>query len=93
MKNLRILIFKSFFLNLAFPGKGRQHISSSISFSLMIIYLEVVLREFLYPVDLTKTETFCIHKLVEVIIVSKDKDLVFVAFQIVAPSFESLNDG
>lgn len=93
VKNLRIPIFKSFFLSLAFLGKARQYISSPISFSLMIIYLEMVLREFFYPVDLTKTETFCIYELVKVIIVSKDKDLVFAAIQIVAPSFESLNDG
>lgn len=57
MKNLEILIFEGFFLGLAFLGNAKQGIRSRISFSPMIIDLEVVLKEFLYPADLIKTQT------------------------------------
>lgn len=59
----------------------------------MVIDLKVILRQFLYPMNVTRTETFCIYKLIEVIMVSKDKNLIFAAFQVVTPSFENLNDG
>ncbi len=59
----------------------------------MIINSEVVLREFLGLADLTRAKIFHIHKLTEVVLVSKDEDLVFIALQIVVPSFESLNNG
>ncbi len=82
MKNLEILICESFFLDLAFLKEVRQTISYSISFSLTIIDLEVVLREFLGLVDLIKAQTLYIYELKEVIIVNKDEDLVFATFQL-----------
>ena len=93
MKNLGILISESFFLGLASLGEMRQGISRSISFFLTIIDSEVVSRELLGPADLTRAQAFCIHESTEVIMVSKDEDLVFAAFQVVAPSLESLNNG
>lgn len=36
--------------------------------------------------------TFYIHELIEVIIVNKDKNLVFAPLQVVAPSFPSLDN-
>ncbi len=92
MKNLSILISERFFLGLASLGEARQSISHSISFSLTIIDLEVVLRELLGQADLTRAQAFCIHESMEVIMVSKDKDLVFAAFQVVAPSLKGFND-
>ncbi len=92
MKNLSIFISKCFFLDLASLWEARQSISCSISFSLTIIDSEVVLRKFLGPADLTRAQAFCIHELTEVIIVSKDKDLVFAAFQVVAPSLKGFNN-
>ena len=53
----------------------------------------MVLREFLGLVDLTRAQAFCIYKLTEVVIVSKDKDLIFAAFYVVSSSFKSVNDG
>ncbi len=54
--------------------------------------LKVVLRELLGPVDLTKAQTFCIHKLTEVIMVNKDEDLIFSALQVVVPSLKGFNN-
>ena len=93
MKNLSILLSECFFLGLAFLEEARQSISCSISFSLTIIDLKVVSRKLLGATDLVRAQAFCIHELTKIIIVSKDKDLVFAAFQVVAPSFESLNNG
>ncbi len=92
MENLGVFISKTLFLGLVSLGEVRQGISCNISFSLMIIDLEVVSREFLSTADLTRAQTFYIHELTEVIMVSKDKDLVLAAFQVVAPSLKSFND-
>ncbi len=92
MKNLSILISERFFLSLASLREARQSISRSISFSLMIIDSEVVSRDFLSPADLTRAQVFCIHESTEVIMVSKDENLVFAAFQVVAPSLKGFND-
>ncbi len=80
MKNLSILISGRFFLGLASLGEARQSISRRISFSLMIIDSEVVLRELLSLADLTRAQAFRIHKSTEVIMVSKDEHLVFATF-------------
>ncbi len=92
MENLEFLISESLFLGLASLGEGRQGISRSISFSLTIIDLKVVLKKLSSLVDLTRTQAFYIHELIEVIIVSKDEDLIFVAFKVVTPSLESFNN-
>ena len=93
MKNLGIFISQSLFLGLASLRETRQGISRSISLALIIINLEVVSRELLGSANLTKAQAFCIHKSTEVIMVSENKDLIFAAFQVVAPSLESYNDG
>ena len=80
MKNLNILISEHFFLSLASLWEVKQSISHSISFSLMIINSKVVLRELLGPANLTRALAFYIHELTEVVIVSKNEDLIFTAF-------------
>lgn len=80
MKNLEILISKSLFFGLAFLCEARQSISCSISLFLTVINWKVISREFLGIADLTKTQTFCIHKSTEVVVVIKDKDLIFAVF-------------
>lgn len=57
----------------------------------MIIYFEVVSRKLLGLIDLARAQAFCIYRLMEVIMVSKDKYLIFAAFKVVAPSFEDFN--
>ncbi len=88
MKNLGILISECFFLGLASLREARQGINYGINLSLMVIDLEVVLRELLGPADLAKARTLHIHELTEVVIISKDKDLMFTAFQVVASSLK-----
>ncbi len=43
------------------------------------------MRDLLDPANLIRAQAFCIYKLTEVIIVSKGKDLIFAALQVVAP--------
>ena len=93
IKNLGILISESFFLGLASLGEARQGINRSICLSLIIIDLKVVSRELLGPTDLARAQALHIYESTEVIIVSKDEDLVFAAFQVVAPSLKNLNNG
>ncbi len=92
MENLQILISESLFLGLASLREARQGISRSINLSLIIINSEVVSREILGPAELTRAQAFRIHKSTEVIMVSKDKDLIFAAFQVLAPSRKSFNN-
>ncbi len=92
MKNLGVLISESLFLGLTSLGEARQGICRSISLSPTIIHSKVVLRKLLGLADLTRAQAFRIHELAEVIVVSKDEDLVFVAFQVVAPGLKGFND-
>lgn len=41
---------------------------------------------------MTKAQTLYIHKLIKDIIVSKNKNLIFVAFQVVTPSLKGFNN-
>ncbi len=59
----------------------------------MIINLEVVSRDLLGPMKLTKAQVFHIYESTEVVIVSKDEDFIFTAFEVVAPSLKSFNNG
>ncbi len=92
MEDLVVLISKSLFLGMAFLEKARQGISRSICLSLTIIDLEVVSKELLGLADLTKAQAFCIHKSTEVIMISKDTNLVFAAFQVMAPNIKDFNN-
>ena len=80
MKYLGIFISESFFLGFASLEEARQGISRRICLSLMIIDSKVVSRELLGPTDLTRAQALCIHELTEVIMVNKNKDLVFTTF-------------
>ena len=42
--------------------------------------------------NLTRAQALCIYKLMEVVMVCKDKDLVFAVFQVVALSLKGLNN-
>ena len=54
--------------------------------------MEMVLRDFLGSADLSEAQTLCIHKTMEVVMICKDKNLIFEGFHVVAPSFEYFND-
>ena len=57
----------------------RQGVSSSISFALIIVDLEVVTREFLGLADLSEAQTLQIYKPAEVIMVDKYEDIILKA--------------
>lgn len=80
MENFGVIIFKSLFLGLTSLKEVKQCISYNISFFLMIIYLEVVSREVLDSADLARAQALYIHQLTGVIIVNKNKNLVFATF-------------
>ncbi len=82
MENLGVFISESLFLGLASLREARQGISCSISLSLTIIDSEVVSKELLGLADLTRAQAFRIHESTEVIMVSKDEDLIFAALQV-----------
>lgn len=44
------------------------------------------------PADLLKAWTLSIYELMEVVVVNEDEDLIFVAFQVVAPTLKGFND-
>lgn len=47
---------------------------------LIIVYIKLIIREFLGLTNLSKTHAFDIYETIEVILVSKDKNLIFVTF-------------
>lgn len=80
MKNLSISISKYFFFNLTFLTKSRQNISLNIGLFLTIIDFEIILRKLLGLENLVITSVFYIYKSLKIIIVSKDKDIIFPTF-------------
>ena len=83
MEDLSILSLKIFFfieLIKTLLRKAKQCVYYSICFILTIINLKIVTQELFGLTDLTRAKTFYIYKLSEVIIVSKNKELVFAAF-------------
>ena len=52
----------------------------------------MVLRKFLGPTDLFRAQTFCIHKITKIVVICKDKYLVFATFEIVMLCFESFDN-
>lgn len=52
----------------------------------------MILKEFLGSANLTKAQVFYIYKLTGVIIFNKNKDYIFITFQVVMLSLKSLNN-
>ena len=52
----------------------------------------MVSKEFLGPIDLLKAQTLCIHETTKVMMICKDENLIFAAFQVMAPYFEGFDD-
>ncbi len=92
MKNLGVLNSMSLFLGLALLEEARQGVSHSIRLSLIIINSKVVLKKILGLMNLIRAQTFYIHQLSEIIMVSKDKDLIFAALQVKTLSFQGFNN-
>ena len=80
MENLGILNSKLFFLIEALIRQVRQYVCCSIYFTLTIINSKIVTRELLVSTKLTRAQTIYIHELLAIIIVSKNKEVMFAAF-------------
>lgn len=50
------------------------------------------MRKLLDLADLMRAQAFDIHQSTEIIIVGKDENLIFTAFQVVIPSFQGFNN-
>ncbi len=80
MQDLYILGLKSFFFLSTPLGVLKQGISSSISFALLIIDLEVILWQFLSLVDLSIVQVLYIYEALEVVVVCKYENFILPAF-------------
>ena len=76
VQNLDVLRSEGVFLLRTPLRVLRQGISSSVSFTLTIIDLEVVTREFLSLADLFGTQILCVHESSEVVMVGKHEDFM-----------------
>ena len=92
MKNLEILICENSFFSLASLREARHSISRNIYFFIIKIDLKVISRELLSLANLTRSHILDIYKLTMIIIINKDKDLIFIAFQVVALSFKGFKN-
>lgn len=93
VENLGVLSLKNIFFSLISLQKASQGINSNIGLFLMVVNFKIILREFLSPPDLSKTQVLGIYKATKIVVVSKDKDFIFAMFQIVAPILEGFNNG
>lgn len=59
----------------------------------MILNLKIVIKEFLDLLNILKAQILCIHKFMEVFIVYKYQNFIFIVFYIVVTSFKNLNNG
>ena len=88
IQDLSILSLKLLFLIKILLQKARQNFCYSICFILTIIDLKMIIRELFGPTNLTKDKTLCIYKLLMIIMIIKNNDLVFTAFQVMFPDFK-----
>ena len=79
MKDLAILSLELIFFILASLQKSQQNICNSICLALSIIDANVITQEFLGPMYLSGVQTLCIHEAAKVVVVFKNKDIVFTA--------------
>ena len=63
-----------------------------MSLFLIVINLKMITKDLLGLSDLLRAQILYIYESIEVFLVRKDEDLIFGAFQIVAPSLEDFNN-
>ena len=80
VQDFDVLVLEGLFLLCISLRVSKQGVSSSISFALAIIDLEVVTREFLSPANLSGAQTLRIHKPAEVVVIGKHEDFMLKAF-------------
>lgn len=80
MQDFEVLGSEGFFSFCTLLKVTTQSINSSISLALSIINLKIVSREFLDLTNLSRGQTPCVHKLLEVVVVSIYKDFILKLF-------------
>lgn len=80
MNILSIPISERFFLDVPSLWEARQGISSSICFALIVIDLEVILRELLGPADLSRAQALGIYETAKIFMISENEDFIFAVF-------------
>ena len=58
----------------------------------MIVDLKMILKKLFNLINLFKTQVFCIHKIIEIILISKNKNLIFIALKIIMTSLKCINN-
>ena len=80
MKNSSIVSSKIGFFFIISLKKTRLGVCSSVCFSWKRIDPKIILAKLLRPLDLAKTQALCIHEMTKIVIIVKNKDLVFTTF-------------
>ena len=75
-QNFDVLVLEGLFFLCTLLRVLRQGVSSSISFALTIINLNVVKEEFLGLADLSKAQTHYIYESAEVFVIDKYEDFM-----------------
>lgn len=71
MEDISIFNSKSLFFIEVLLGEVEEGVGDGVSFALLIINMEIILREFLGLADLARTQTFYIYELMEIVIIGK----------------------
>lgn len=72
--------------------EARQGVHSFLCLFLIIIYLNMLSAELLGLLDLTRTQTFRIHKTTNVVMINKHENFVLATFYVVLPGFKDFNN-
>ena len=92
MKNSATFSLELIFFIFASLKKFYQSICSCICFAFTIPNLKIVSKKLLDPINLSGAQTLCIHETKEVIVIRKNKNLIFAVFQVVVPILECFNN-
>ena len=79
MQDFDVFVLEGLFLLCTLLRVSRQGVNSSIGFALTVIDLEVAMREFLSPANLSEAQTISIHELADVVVAGKHKNFMLKA--------------
>lgn len=92
MQDLSVFCLKAgFFFDISLRVL-RESINSPISFVLVIINLRMIPQQLLSPLDLSRTQVFDVYKMVEIVIICENKNLISAIFQLMSPDLEDPNN-
>ena len=93
MQDLDVFGLEGLFLFYTLLRVSKQGIISFVCLTLIIVDLEVVIKEFLSPADLSRAQTHRVHELAKVFVIDKYEHLMLGVFWIVSPGLENFNNG